>query len=74
MKLLKIYITLSIIAAAFYYSGWGIYKALTDHDTTRNVELQAEIGRLEMYEDLFNDHNLTLTYNGCEDMRERLGL
>lgn len=37
-------------------------------------ESQVDIERLKAYEEIFNDHDLTLTYNGCEDMRERLGL
>ncbi|MCK5132424.1 MAG: hypothetical protein KAR40_09780 [Candidatus Sabulitectum sp.] len=51
----------------------GAYLIGTTH-TEPNTELQAEVARLKTYEALFNDHNLTLTYNGCEDMRERLGL
>ena len=38
------------------------------------LELQAEVDRLKFYKDLFDNEEVTLVYNGCEDMRKLLGL
>ncbi len=37
-------------------------------------ELRAEIDRLKPYEEFMKDTDVTITYNGCEDIRKRLGL
>ena len=57
---------------ALIYSVWGPSVSLGDKATIE--ELQAEIVKLQSNEEFLNSHNITITYNGCEDMREQLGL
>ena len=42
--------------------------------STDNAELIAENKRLQYFEDVINEYDITISYNGCEDVIERLGL
>lgn len=37
-------------------------------------ELRDENNALKFYQNLIDRNNIIITYNGCEDMREQLGL
>ena len=36
--------------------------------------LDAEVARLGPYEEFIRDKDISLSYNGCEDIRKKLGL
>lgn len=56
------------------YQIWGPVSPVEPSTEPTTKELQAEIDRLKPYEAFMNKTNVVITYNGCEDMRKRLGL
>ena len=63
-----------IIALVLYAIG-SFYKLSSSSDNKATIEeLQGEIARLTPYEEFIRDKDISLSYNGCEDMRKELGL
>ena len=59
--------------ALLIYLIWGP-EALIPAPSPDVQELRAEINRLKPYEEFMRQTNVVITYNGCEDIRKRLGL
>lgn len=52
----------------------GLLDRHTPAPSPTVAELQAEVARLAPYEEFMRSNTVTITYNGCEDLREGLGL
>ena len=62
-----------IITAMLCYLIWGPVPPIPPADPIAQ-ELRAEINRLKPYEEFMKQTNVVITYNGCEDIRKRLGI
>lgn len=70
---LTIILFIMTMGALAFYLMWGPVPPALSHSP--NVqELRAEINRLKPYEEFMNNQSITVVYNGCEDIRKRLGL
>ncbi|MCK5132376.1 MAG: hypothetical protein KAR40_09535 [Candidatus Sabulitectum sp.] len=72
---MKVYsVIFGFFLAILMFGCFGLYLSVSGWTNPDQTELQAELDRLIFYKNLIDNNEIQLTYNGCEDMRERLGL
>lgn len=72
MTKLPIFLIAIIVGLLIAIVSMTINNGINEYN--KGQELQAELVRLRFYKDLFDNGEVTLVYNGCEEMRKQLGL
>ena len=71
IQALFIAVTVVVIVMLSIHYLWDPIPPVADPTTQ---ELRAEINRLKHYEAFVDSQNVSVVYNGCEDLAKRLGV